>query len=254
MTRWNRALVTGASSGIGQAFAEQLAADGTRLAVVARDEERLNALAADLDVEVEVIVADLGERAALDRVTARLRDDEHPIDLLVNNAGFGLTGPFHALDIDRESAVVDVNITALHRLSHAAAAAMVERRGGGGILNVSSLAAGAPMPNSATYAATKAFVSSFSEALHAELVEHHVHVTALCPGLTRTEFQDRAEFDASDIPDLLWQSADEVAAAGLKGVDLNRANVVPGGLNKVGAGMLSVMPGALRRVMVPRLF
>ncbi len=253
MTRWNRALVTGASSGIGKSIAEQLAADGTRLVVVARDEKRLNALAASVDVDVEVLVADLGDRQGLARVEERLGDEEHPIDLLVNNAGFGLTGPFHELDIDRESAVIDVNITALHRLSHAAAAAMVERRGGGGILNVSSLAASAPAPNSATYAATKAFVSSFSEALRGELVEHHVHVTALCPGFTRTEFQDRAEFDASGIPDALWQTADEVAAAGLKGVDLNRANVVPGGLNKVGAGVLNALPGALRRVVVPKL-
>jgi short-subunit dehydrogenase len=253
MTRWNRALITGASSGIGKAIAEQLAVTGTRLVVVARDEERLEALATSVDVDVEVIVADLGDRASLDHVAARLRDDVHPVDLLVNNAGFGLTGPFHELDIERETAVVDVNITAVHRLSHAAASAMVERGGGGGILNVSSIAASAPAPNSATYAATKAFVSSFSEALRGELMEHHVHVTALCPGFTRTEFQDRAEFDTSDIPDALWQSAEEVAAAGLKGIDLNRAIVVPGALNKVGAGLLNALPGALRRVVVPRL-
>lgn len=253
MTRWNRALVTGASSGIGKAIAEQLATDGTRLVVVARDGDRLDALAGALDVDVEVMIADLGEHDALARIEERLRDDDHPVDLLVNNAGFGLIGPFHDLDIERESAVVDVNITALHRLSHAAASTMVERGGGGGILNVSSIAASAPAPNSATYSATKAFVSSFSEALHAELAEHHVHVTALCPGLTRTEFQDRAEFDTSHIPDFLWQSADEVAAAGLKGVDQNRANVVPGGLNRVGAGLLNTLPGALRRRVVPRL-
>lgn len=253
MTRWNRALVTGASSGIGKAIAEQLAADGTRLVVVARDRDRLETLAGDLDVDVEVMVADLGDPDDLAKVAERLDDDDHPVDLLVNNAGFGLTGPFRELDIDRESAVVDVNITALHRLSHAAAVAMVDRGGGGGILNVSSLAASAPAPNSATYAATKAFVSSFSEALHAELAPQHVHVTALCPGFTRTEFQDRADFDAGDIPDVLWQSADEVAAAGLKGVDLNRAVVVPGGLNKVGAGVLNAMPAALRRVIMPRV-
>jgi short-subunit dehydrogenase len=253
MTRWNRALVTGASSGIGKAIAEQLAADGTRLVVVARDEDRLVALAAGLDVDVEVMVADLGDRDALARVEGRLRDEDHPVDLLVNNAGFGLTGLFHELDVDRESAVVNVNVTALHRLSHAAAAAMVERGGGGGILNVSSIAASAPAPKSATYAATKAFVSSFSEAQHGELLEHHVHVTALCPGFTRTEFQDRAEFDTSDIPDMLWQSADVVAAAGLKGVDLNRVNVVPGGLNKVGVGLLGVLPGAIRRGVVSKL-
>lgn len=252
MTRWNRALVTGASSGIGKAIAEQLAADGTRLVVVARDRDRLEALASSLAVEVEVLVADLADSDALAWVEGRLADQDEPIDLLVNNAGFGLTGPFHGLDIARESAVVAVNITALHRLTHAAAAAMVERGGGGGILNVSSIAAFAPAPSSATYAATKAFVSSFSEALHAELVEHHVHVTALCPGFTRTEFQDRAEFDASDIPDMLWQTAEEVAAAGLKGVDQNRTSVVPGAMNKVGAGVLNVIPAALRRVILPR--
>jgi short-subunit dehydrogenase len=252
MTRWNRALVTGASSGIGKAIAEQLAADGTRLVVVARDRDRLEALASSLAVEVEVLVADLADSDALAEVERRLADDDEPIDLLVNNAGFGLTGPFHGLDVERESAVVAVNITALHRLTHAASAAMVERGGGGGILNVSSIAAFAPAPSSATYAATKAFVSSFSEALHAELAEHHVHVTALCPGFTRTEFQDRAEFDASDIPDMLWQSAEEVAAAGLKGVDQNRASVVPGAMNKVGASVLNAIPAALRRLILPR--
>jgi short-subunit dehydrogenase len=252
MTRWNCALVTGASSGIGKAIAEQLAADGTRLVVVARDRDRLEALASSVDVDVEVLVADVADVDGLAKVEDRLTDEDEPIDLLVNNAGFGLTGPFHELDVDRESAVVAVNITALHQLSHAAAAVMVERGGGGGILNVSSIAAFAPAPNSATYSATKAFVSSFSEALRAELTEHQVHVTALCPGFTRTEFQDRAEFDASDIPDMLWQSADVVAAAGLKGVDLNRANVVPGAMNKVGAGVLNAIPAALRRVMVPR--
>ncbi len=185
MTRWNRALVTGASSGIGKAIAEQLAADGTRLVVVARDQGRLDELAASLDVDVEVLVADLGDDDALARVAERLADDDEPIDLLVNGA-------------------------------------------------------------------TKAFVSSFSEALHAELAAHHVHVTALCPGFTRTEFQDRAEFDASDIPDMLWQTADEVAAAGLKGVDQNRASVVPGAMSKVGAGVLNAIPAALRRVIVPR--
>lgn len=253
MTRWNRALITGASSGIGKAIAEQLAASGTRLVVVARDEARLRELAARVDVEVEVLAADLGDREALDRIAQRLGQADKPIDLLVNNAGFGLTGPFHELDIDRETSVVDVNITALHRLSHAAARAMIERGGGGGILNVSSIAASAPAPNSATYVATKAFVSSFSEALHTELSAHHIHVTALCPGFTRTEFQERAEFDASSIPKALWQSADEVAAAGLKGVDLNRANVVPGGMNKVGAGLLNALPGSIRRRVVPKL-
>jgi short-subunit dehydrogenase len=254
MTRWNRALVTGASSGIGKAIATQLAADGTRLVLVARDEERLDALADANDVESEVLVADLADRSALMRVEDRLRDDEAgAIDLLVNCAGFGYTGPLHELDVEREAAVVGVNVIAVLRLAQVAAATMVARGGGGGILNVSSMAAFAPTPNSATYAATKAFVNSLSEALHAELKGHHIHVTALCPGFTRTEFQDRAEYDASAIPDRLWQFAEDVAAAGLAGIDQNRAVVVPGAMNKAGASLLNALPSAVRRRLLPKL-
>lgn len=253
MPRWNRALVTGASSGIGRSVVEQLAAAGTRLVIVARDARRLRELADGLDVDVEILVADLADRDALARVETRLADREQPIDLLVNNAGVGLTGPFVELDIDRESWVVDVNITAVHRLSHAAAAAMIGRGGSGGILNVSSVVASSPAPNSTTYAATKAFVSSFSEALRTELLDHDVHVTALCPGFTRTEFHERADFDVSNVPKQLWQSPDVVAAAGLEGVDRNRAVVVPGALNKIGAGMLNVLPGGIRRRLVPKV-
>jgi short-subunit dehydrogenase len=254
MTRWNRALVTGASSGIGRALCERLAADGTRLVVVARDEQRLGQLAARVDVDCEILVADLADPAALVRVEDRLRDDEAgSIDLLVNNAGFGFYGPLHELDLEREAAVVDVNVVAVHRLAQVAAATMVARGGGGGILNVSSMSAFAPTPNNATYAATKAFVNALSEALHAELAEHHVHVTALCPGFTRTEFQARADLDASSIPDRLWQDADEVAAAGLWGIDQNRAVVVPGVLNKVGAGLVNSLPGTVRRFVLPKI-
>ncbi|NND74970.1 MAG: SDR family oxidoreductase [Ilumatobacter sp.] len=258
MTRWNRALVTGASSGIGRAIATQLAADGTRLVVVARDEARLNDLADEVGVDVEVLVADLADPRALARVEDRLRDDEAgPIDLLVNNAGFGVSGPFHEVDVEVASTVIDVNVTAVHRLAQVAATAMVNRSesgtGGGGILNVSSMVAFAPSPNGATYAATKAFVNALSEALHAELQPHRIHVTALCPGFTRTEFQDRADYDASGVPDRLWQNASEVAAAGLEGVDVNRAVVVPGAVNRIGAGLVNALPGSVRRFVVPRI-
>lgn len=254
MTRWNRALVTGASSGIGKAIAEQLASDGTRLVLVARDEARLNAVAESVEVDCEVLVADLADPSALSRVEDRLRDDEAgPIDLLVNNAGFGFGGPFHELDVERSASVLAVNVVAVHRLAQVAAATMVARGGGGGILNVSSMAAFAPTPNSATYAATKAFVNSLSESLHAELDEHHIHVSALCPGFTRTEFQDRADFDASGIPDRLWQSADVVAAAGLAAIDQNRAVLVPGVVNKVGAGLINSLPGPIRRFVLPKV-
>lgn len=253
MARWNRALVTGASSGIGRAIAEQLAADGTELVLVARDEARLQQLADELDVDCEVLVADLAESGAVTRVEDRLRDAAStPIDLLVNNAGFAAGGPFHELDHERDAAVVLVNVVAVHRLAHAAAAAMVERGDGGGILNVSSIAGFIPAGDTATYAATKAFVTAFSEGLHAGLAPHGVHVTALCPGFTRTEFAERAGFDSAQVPAALWQSAADVAATGLAGVARNRSIVIPGAKNRVGAGCLNALPRAVRRFVVGR--
>jgi hypothetical protein len=225
--RWTTALVTGASSGIGEAMARQLATGGTNLVVVARDEARLCALAEELGpARVEVLVADLGDPAAVARVEARLASGGDPVDLLVNNAGFGFTGSFVDLDIDRECAVLAVNVTALMRLSHAAGTAMAAR-GHGGILNVSSVAGFVPAAHNATYGATKAFVTKFSEALHLELKDRGVHVSCLCPGFTRTEFQERASYDTSRIPATMWDTAEKVAAAGLDGVARNRPVVVP---------------------------
>jgi len=252
MTTWTRALVTGASSGIGLEIARQLAADGTELVVVARNEERLQALADEVDATCEVLPADLADADQLGRVEHRLADRDNPIDLLVNNAGFGFQDDFRDLDVDRETSVVAVNVVALLRLSHAAALVMGEV-GRGGILNVSSMAGFVGSPGTATYAATKAFVTSFSEGIHAELEPMGVNVTALCPGFTRTEFQERAEYDASGIPDAFWQDAADVAAAGLAGVAANRAVVVPGMTNKLGAGVINVLPGSLRRFAVNRL-
>lgn len=252
VNRWNRALVTGASSGIGTAFAEQLAAEGTDLVIVARDGERLQALADRLDVEVEVLVADLSDRAQLAIVEDRLRADDKPVDLLVNNAGFGHVGDFIDLDPDDETAVVEVNITAVHRLAHAAGATMAARRRGG-ILNVSSIAGYLATPQSATYAASKAFVTSLSEALSVELGPQGVTVTCLCPGLTRTEFQERASYDASHFPDAAWQSAEAVAAAGLKGVSEGKITVVPGVHNKVLTSIVRTVPDSLVRLVSSRI-
>lgn len=247
-SRWDRALVTGASSGIGLAFAEQLAAAGTDLVIVARNEARLDELAARLPVEVEVLAADLADRTQLGRVEDRLRADEAPVDLLVNNAGFGQVGDFIDLPVDGETAVVEVNITALHRLAHAAGAAMAAR-GSGGILNVSSIAGYFPTPGSATYGATKAFVTSLSEALHEELGPQGVVVTCVCPGLTRTEFHERAEMDTAAYPAALWQTAETVAAAGLEGIAAGKVNVVPGAHNKVFRGAIKAAPLPLRRLV-----
>jgi len=142
--------------------------------------------------------------------------------------------------------MVAVNITALMHLSHAAGVTM-KQRGHGGILNVSSVAGFLPAPESSTYAATKAFVTSFSQSLHAELAPAGVHVSCLCPGFTRTEFQDRADYDAGNIPDKLWQSADEVAEAGLQAVARNKAVEIPGLHNKVAASALKLTPASLLR-------
>jgi uncharacterized protein len=252
MTTWKRALVTGASSGIGLEIARQLAADGTELVVVARNGQRLQELANSVSVGCEVLVADLADPTELSYVEDRLRDRSAPIDLLVNNAGFGFQGAFHELDLEREATVVDVNVSAVLRLAHVGASEMVSA-GQGGILNVSSMAGFVGSPGTATYAATKAFVTSLSEAIHTELLPLGVHVTALCPGFTRTEFQDRADYDASGIPDILWQSASDVAKAGLDGVRVNRAVVVPGLKNKFGASTINAMPGGLRRLVMSKL-
>ena len=252
-SKWNRALITGASSGIGKEIARQLAGDGSDLVVVARDQERLEALAVELaeehDVEVEVLRADLSDRAELTVVADRLQDTERPIDLLVNNAGFGTGGLFHELDIEGQTGQVDVNITALHRLTHAAAKTMAPRQRGG-ILNISSVAGHMVTPQSATYGATKAFVSSFSEAVHEELKPFGVTVTAICPGLTRTEFHERADFDGSSYPDALWQQAEDVASEALAALDSGRARVVTGHVNKAFSGALNVIPrSALRKLI-----
>ncbi len=249
--RWNRALVTGASSGIGAAFARLLADRGTDLVLVARRADRLQALADEFQsgatsVEVEVLSADLGDRLDLDRVVTRLQDRLEPIDLVINNAGFGTVGDFLDQDPGREAAMIDVNIGTVHRLAHAAGTAMADR-GGGGILNVSSIAGFTPSPRSATYGATKAFVTSFSEALAVELGPQGVVVSCLCPGLTRTEFQEKARYRPGALPGFLWQSPDVVASAGLAGLEAGRVRVVPGLHNRIAVGLARVTPDAVVR-------
>jgi short-subunit dehydrogenase len=240
------ALITGASVGIGEQFARQLAARGHDVVLVARDEARLDALAKEIeshnDVHAEVLAADLTDAAQLATVEARVRT----VDVLVNNAGFGTFGPFHSLDVDTEVREINLNVVALVRLTHAAAGSMVER-GRGGILNVSSIAGYQPGPANAVYSATKAFITSFTEAVHEELKASGVSVTALCPGFTHTEFQERANAPASDVPSFLWQEAPEVARAGLDGLAKNRASVIPGAMNKVMGNFSAVMPHTITR-------
>jgi short-subunit dehydrogenase len=246
-----RALVTGASSGIGHAFAERLARDGYDLVVVARSREPLEALAGEVAerhaVEVEVLVADLTDPGDLGRVEARL-GQAPGFDLLVNNAGVGTVGAFADRDLDGEETQIRLNVLALVRLTHAALATMLPHRHGA-IVNVSSMAALAPYPFTATYAATKAFVNSFTEALHEELRDTGVRVQALCPGFTRTRFQERAGVEPSTIPRLAWMEPEAVVEASLAGLERGNLICIPGAGYRVLAGLSGAVPrGVVRRM------
>jgi short-subunit dehydrogenase len=244
------ALVTGASAGIGRAFAVGLAARGHNLVLVARDAARLEELAAELTVthavDADVLAADLLTDDGVASVEARLGDADHPVDILVNNAGFGTFGRFAELDVDREVQEVGLNVLALLRLTHAALGAM-ELRQAGAILNIASLAAYQPAPASATYGATKAFVHSFTHAVHEEARGTGVHVMLVCPGYTHTEFHDRAQLGPTDLPEFLWQSADDVVAAALRDLDRGRSVSIPGVLNQTAAAFSSVAPAGITR-------
>lgn len=243
------ALVTGASSGIGEALARRLAHGGVDLVIVARRTERLDQLASELSgVEVEVLGADLTDGDDLARIVERLTDDRRRIDLLVNNAGFGSGGSFVDLDPDRLEAEIALNVAALTRLSHAALSVMVPRRRGW-LLNVSSVASFQPAPELAVYAATKAYVTSLTESLHAELRGSGVKVTALCPGLTRTEFQQvsgTARFE-DQFPDFVWTDPADVADDGLAAVAAGRAIAVPGIIYKGLVAVSGVTPRPVAR-------
>ena len=248
--------MTGASSGIGRAIAIKLADEGAALVLVARDSERLETLAAELrarlGTDVEVLPADLTDRAELGRVEARLAAAP-PIDALVNNAGLGTYGEFRTLDPDGEEREIDLNVVALVRLTRAVVPGLVER-GRGWILNVSSMASLLPTPLNATYGATKAFVTSFSESLHEELRTSGIKVTAVLPGFTRTEFQERTGLgDTGGMPDFVWQSAEDCAAEAVAALAAGRPLVVPGSLNKVAAVLSGVTPRGVRRRLVGRM-
>jgi uncharacterized protein len=247
MARWPLALVTGASSGIGRAIAEQLAAAGSDLVVVARRRDRLEELACALrtkhGVKVDVLVADVADPAQLATVEDRLRAG---VDLLVNNAGAGGQAPFVEIPVEHHEQRIRLNVVAPVRLAHAALESMIPRRSGG-ILNVSSIAGLQPMPYVTTYAATKAYLSSFSNALHEEVRHHGVAVTNLLPGFTRTEFHSAASINRSFVPGLVWMKSDNVARAGLKAVAAGRAQCVPGLGYRVLAGVSRLTPWSLSR-------
>ena len=248
---WSKALVTGASSGIGLEIVRELGRRGADVVLVARDVDRLNAIAADYPGEAEVIPADLADADQLRTIEERLEVGD--IDLLVNNAGFGLNGMFSDHERDDESGMIRVNVLALHRLSHAAAVTM-RSNGHGSILNVASVAAFTATARSSTYSATKAFVVSFTDALASELKDTGVTATSLCPGLTRTEFHERGDYEMNNFPDFAWQSAKEVALAGLDAAAAGERRHIPGAMNKVMVGAIKTLPEPLIRAVGDRFF
>ena len=234
---FEQVLVTGASAGIGQAFARALAPAARRMVLVARRAERLQALAGELRKHAEVLVlpVDLGATEGQTRVVEAIRQGP-ALDLLVNNAGFSTWGPFAASDLDAELAMLRLHQDATLALTRAALPAMRAARRGA-LINVASVGGFARMPSVASYAASKAFLVSFSRSLHAELADTGVRVQCLCPGYTRTEIHSRdtlSGFDAERVPAHLWMEAEAVVAASLAALarDVPPWLLVPGELNR----------------------
>lgn len=242
------ALVTGPTSGIGKAYATRLAALGYDLVLVARDEDRLAALAHDVEVRfgarAEVLPADLSVADDRERVAARLAEG---VEFLVNNAGFGAAGEFWTLPPERLQAQLDVNVTAVVRLTRAALPSMLHSANGT-VVNVASMAGLIPGRGS-TYSASKAYVVSFSQGLAGGLAGTGVRVQALCPGFVHTEFHRRAGIETASLPRPLWSNVDEVVAGSLRDLERNRVISVPGMQYKVIAAIAGLIP----RPVVTRL-
>lgn len=249
------ALVTGASAGLGGEFARQLAPDARAIVLVARRKERLEEMRATLRARhprlvVHVCAADLSQPNEVDALCEGLEKERLAIDLLINNAGLGDHGPFATSSPQRLSDIMQVNIVALTALTRRfLPAMMVQQRGG--ILNVSSIASFLPVPEMAVYAASKAYVTSFSEALRAEVRASRVSVTALCPGPVSTEFGDiatRPDFPRREAPSFLYVSPQEVVRRGLRGLARNQPLVLPGLAVQFAMGFIRLTPMPLLRL------
>jgi short-subunit dehydrogenase len=239
------ALVTGASAGLGVEFARRLSKRGHRLVLVARRKERLEELAEELG-NARALAFDLSGKDAAAKLLTDIEVHGETVDLLVNNAGFGLIGRFADLDAKRLRQMIDLNVGTLTDLCRAVAPAMIARKCGA-ILNVASTAAFQPGPKMAVYFATKAFVLSLSEALHEELRPHGIKVSCLCPGPTRTEFGDVAGFGGNGLFDRVAMNAAQVVETGLEGLDANDAVVIAGWMNKVTAASTRFAPRSVVR-------
>jgi short-subunit dehydrogenase len=237
------ALVTGSSSGIGRAFAQLLGARGLRVVLVARDKGRLEQTAVEIERaggRAEVLPADLGDAAELRRVEERL-GAAPAIDLFVNNAALGATGRFSDVPVEAAETQIRVNVLAPTRLAHAAIRAM-QARGRGALINVSSGAAFVPSLYNAAYSGTKAYLAILSMITKEELRGSGVEVVTVFPGFTRTEFQARARFDVSRLPDFLWQDAAQVAGESLAALEAGRSFCVPGVHNKLAIALNHLVP------------
>ena len=239
------ALVTGASAGLGEEFARQLSARGYRLVIAARRKERLDSLAAELG-NARAIEVDLSREGAAAELVADIERAGETVEVLVNNAGFGLQGRFDKADAKRLREMIDLNCGALTDLCRAVLPQMVERRDGA-ILNVASTAAFQPGPGMAVYFASKAYVLSLSEALHEEVMRFGVHVTALCPGPTRTEFGEVAGFRDTRRFERMSMDAGEVVRSALDALERNKAVAITGIINKLGAFSTRLVPRAVAR-------
>ena len=241
------ALITGASSGIGEVFARKLADRGYDLILVGRREDRLRTLAASLPGHAEVLCADLASEAGLASVERAIRVRAR-FELLVNNAGFGTLGRFWETNLAGQIRMHEVHVMATMRLTHAALAGMVAR-GRGAVINVSSVAAFGQSPGNVSYCATKAWINSFTEGLDMELRAEGspVKVQSLCPGFTVTEFHETLGLDPKVIPGFLWLKADYVVQASLDALDRGKVIVVPNWKYKIGAALMKHLPHGIKR-------
>ncbi|WP_406507213.1 SDR family NAD(P)-dependent oxidoreductase [Streptomyces sp. NBC_00212] len=239
------ALITGATAGIGAAFARRLAADGHDLVLVARDTKRLSEQATELHdrhgIEAEVLTADLSTEDGIVAVEARLSQPRQPVDLLVNNAGFGNKGRYLEVSMADELTMIKVHIEAVLRLTSAATASMRER-GRGGVVNVASVAAFVPR---GTYGASKAWVVQFTQGAARDLAGSGVRLMALCPGFVRTEFHQRAGMGTDNIPGWLWLDADKLVAAALTDLARGKSLSIPDPRYKALMGAVKLAPRGL---------